>query len=345
VNIQAPFSGAPAARQRAIRPDAREAFLRGRFFWAKRGQANAVIASKYLSTAIELQRDYAEAWAALADVYAVNAAAPSPVIEPWPGNPTDAGIVAAREAMRLAPELGEPHAALGKLLISKLQFADAERSLREAVRLSPQYSTARQWLGTFLGRQRRCDEARTQVDIGARLDPLTALVNEAVGSVHLQCGEPERAIEILNAVLQMHPTATTTRIQLGRALVLAGRPKEALAVLRPLHQPDDAESFTTAILIKSLADAGELEELQNRIARLRAPYLRAVAAAAIGDRAGLYENLQRALDEADRSWLTGLVTEPAFAPYVGDARFAEVAARVGFPVPIPAARFASRFTH
>src|SRR5688572_5081660 len=76
---------------REVVSEARDAYLRGRFFWAKRSQADAVIAVRYLSAAIGLQPDYAEAWAGLADVYAVNEGAPSPAIVPWPGNSVDGG--------------------------------------------------------------------------------------------------------------------------------------------------------------------------------------------------------------------------------------------------------------
>ncbi len=328
------------ARIQEVRADAHAAFLKGRFFWAKRGQANAVIASQYLSTAIQLQPDYAEAWAGLADVYAIDRGAPSPVIVPWPGDPLEAGILAAREALRLAPRLGQAHAALGKLYLGQLRFLDAEAELKEAVRLNPNYSTARQWLGTLYGRLRRCDEARTHVEIGARLDPLTALVNEAVGSVHTLCGEPERAIQILENVLRMHPGSDTTKFQLGRALMAAGRPKEAVAVLRPLQQTGGEGSATSAY-IKALADAGELDELASIEAALTSPYLRAAAAAARGDRARMYDALDRAIHDANRSWLAGLLVDAAFQPYVYEDRFAAMAAEAGFPTPIRPARFST----
>jgi len=146
-------------------------------------------------------------------------------------------------------------AALGKLFIGQLRFAEAETELREAVKLNPNYSTARQWLGTLYSRLRRCEEARTHVEIGARLDPLTALVNEAVGSVYLMCGEPERAISILENVLHMHPTAVTTRTMLGRALTGAGRPAEAVKMLEPIITPD-GESFGPAALMNAYFHAG-----------------------------------------------------------------------------------------
>jgi DNA-binding winged helix-turn-helix (wHTH) protein/TolB-like protein/cytochrome c-type biogenesis protein CcmH/NrfG len=327
------------SRTRDIRPDAHAAFLRGRFYWAKRGQANAVIATEYLSTAIRLQPDYAEAWAGLADVYAVNSGAPSPAIVPWPGDSTAAGIIAAREALRLSPLLGEAHAALGKLLMGQLRFAEAEIELREAVRLSPNYSTARQWLGTMYSRLRRCDEARTHVEIGARLDPLTALVNEAVGSVYIQCGDPERAVQVLENVLRMHPTAITSRTMLGRALTAAGRAKDGVAILEPIITPD-AQSFGTAALMNAYFGAGETAKFRELSRWVTAPYLKAVSAALDGDRERMYAELRRSLAENERSWLTNLAVEPAFAPYSADRDLEAIAGAAGFPIPLRPPPFA-----
>ncbi len=140
---------APARVARAVAPEARDAYLRGRFFWAKRGEANSVTAVRYLSAAIALQPDYAAAWAGLADVYAVYDGAPSPAIVPWPGNSAEGGMLAAQEALRLNPDLGEAHAALAKLYVARRRWSEAERSFARAIELSPQYSTARQWYGTM----------------------------------------------------------------------------------------------------------------------------------------------------------------------------------------------------
>jgi DNA-binding winged helix-turn-helix (wHTH) protein/TolB-like protein/Tfp pilus assembly protein PilF len=329
--------GSKVRNSRVVLPEARNAYLRGRFFWAKRGQANAVTATGYLTSAIQLQPDYAEAWAGLADVYAVHRAAPSAVIAPWPGDSDSAGVIAARRAIELDPTLGEAHAALGKILVNRRQWTEAEKELRLAVQLNPNYSTARQWLGTMYGRLRRCDEARLQVETGARLDPLTTVVNEAVGSVYMSCGEPGRAVEMLQDVLKMHPEATPTRGVLGRALLVAGRAEEALAVLEPGQQPG-AEGFGTGWLLTAYARTGRIDQVKALTATIKSNYLQAVAAAAMGDRTQLFEHLDLAWS-TDQSYLHGLLNEPAFAPFIGDPAFVEFARRSGFPVPIPPARF------
>lgn len=333
----APSTGRVA---RAIAPEARDAYLRGRFFWAKRSQADAVIAVRYLSAAIELQPDYAEAWAGLADVYAVNEGAPSQAIVPWPGNSVDGGLLAAKEALRLEPNLGEAYAALGKLYVGQRRWIAAERSFAHAVELSPQYSTARQWYGTMFARLRRCDEALDQVTQGARLDPLTPLVNEAVGSVYLTCGEPARAVEVFDSVLAMHPTASTTRYQRARALDRLGRHTEAIRELETLDDAEPSDAVGSALAM-SYANAGRVAQARARLARVDAPFFRAQVFAVLGEAEQMFEMLERALVTSGNG-LQNLISGPYFARYFQDTRFIDIATRAGFPMPIRDARFSTR---
>lgn len=321
---------------RAVAPEARDAYLRGRFFWAKRGEANAVTAVRYLSTAIRLQPDYAEAWAGLADVYAVQEAEPSPAIVPWPGDSIEGGLMAGREALRLSPDLGEAHAALGKLYVGRRRFVEAERSFAKAVALSPQYSTARQWYGTMFGRLRRCDEALEQVQMAARLDPLTALVNESVGSVYLQCGDPARAVGVYDAVLAMHPTAQSTRRRRGQALSRLGRHDAAIRDLEAVAlTPGESVSGALAIVY---ARAGLTAKAYEMAATVTSPFVRARAYAELRDPARMWPMLEQAL-AGNETALADLLASPEFETYRLDKRFVDFAARAGFPLPIRDARF------
>jgi DNA-binding winged helix-turn-helix (wHTH) protein/TolB-like protein/Flp pilus assembly protein TadD len=329
----------PTRVTRVVAPEARDAYLRGRFFWAKRGQANSVTAVRYLSAAIELQRDYAEAWAGLADVYAVYEGAPSPVIVPWPGDSTEGGLMAAREALRLNPDLGEAHAALAKLYVGRRRWSEAEQSFARAIELSPQYSTARQWYGTMFARLGRCDEAIEQVKQGARLDPLTALVNEAVGSVYLECGELQRAIDVFDSVLSMHPTAHTTRYRRAQALGQLGRHDDAIRELTAVITAVPSDS-TGAALAVAYVNAGNKARARQLLATLTVPFLRARVFAALRDRERMFDQLERSL-KTDSGGLQNLVTSGEFEPYRQDPRFVDFAARAGFPLPLRSPRFSA----
>jgi Tfp pilus assembly protein PilF len=211
---------------------ARDAYLRGRFYWNQRTPAGLHAAVDHLTRAIHDAPDFALAWAGLADVYASGGTVVSAAIAPWPGDPNTAGILAAERALQLDPTLGEAHAARGKLLMQLWRWADAERELAGAVRVSPNYATARQWYGTLLARLKKGDAAVEQVRIGSEIDPVTPIINEAVGSTFSMCGQPDRAAAAHRRVLEIHPAFATAHMLLGSSLYRLGKLTEAEASLR-----------------------------------------------------------------------------------------------------------------
>lgn len=320
-----------------VAPEARDAYLRGRFFWARRGRSNGEMAVRHLSAAITLQPDFAEAWTALAEVYAVTDGGPSPVIVPWPGDTLEAGLRAVQEALRLNPESGEAHAALGKLHVGRRRWSEAERAFAKSIELTPDYSTARQWYGTMLARLRRCDEGLEQVKAGARLDPLSALVNEAVGSVYLVCGEPRRALEVFDSVLVMHPAAPTTRQRRADALSRLGRHEESIVELRQLAAAFPGASMTGSLAV-AYARAGRAADAHETLRHVSAFFLRAQAFAALGDPERMWDMLEQSLAKQGGA-LANLLAAPEFEQYRHDPRFTDFARRAGFPLPIRDARF------
>ena len=200
------------------------------------------LAVGHLTRALEAQQDYAVAWAGLAEIYAIGGETPSSVFKPWPGDPVEAGVQAAHEAMRLDPSLGEAHAALGKLRMLQWRWTDAEQELAEAVRLGPNDATARQWYGTLLSRLQKCPNAIEQAAIGGEIDPITPIVNEAVGTTLAACGQPQRAIQAFKKVLSMHPEFASTHMRLAGAYMRLGDAASALTEYRG-GRPFEAEQL------------------------------------------------------------------------------------------------------
>lgn len=167
--VAPPALAARWAVRRNVSSEARDEYLRGRFYWNKRTYDASRKAAEHLQAAVRLQPDYALAWAGLADLYAVRGPSAFDHGRPTLNGRRADGVDLAREALRLDPSLGEAHAALGKSLMAKWEWRGALNELRLAVQLSPRYATARQWYGTLLARLQLCDEAIAQVKIGAEV--------------------------------------------------------------------------------------------------------------------------------------------------------------------------------
>lgn len=98
-----PAAEARLAQKRPVHPEAFEAYLRGRYLWNRRTPESERSAREYFERAIELEPEYAEAYASLAESYAPR------VRRDFRGEPL------ARKALQLHPDLPEAHAALGAI--------------------------------------------------------------------------------------------------------------------------------------------------------------------------------------------------------------------------------------
>ena len=330
---------APAVSKSPARPialEARKEFATGRYFWDQRTEPGLEKAVVHLSRAIQLQPDYAEAWSALADAYAMDAKTPSSALTPWPNDRIAAGTAAARRAIQLDPTLGHPHAALGRFLLDQRRWQESEVEHREAVTLSPQYSTGRQWYGTLLGRLGKCEEALKQAQIGADIDPLTPLVNEGVASVHLMCRQPARAIPILRRVLDMYPDLLTSINRLGTAYASIGEYQQAFEALERGLKIAPNNCRTRVILSDALILSGNVAKgtaLARRIQQESAAGVEeltdcgASASAVLGDENAMFAFLERARDQGDT--MDRLLFEPRLVRYHRDPRYRALLEEVG----------------
>jgi DNA-binding winged helix-turn-helix (wHTH) protein/TolB-like protein/Tfp pilus assembly protein PilF len=290
LRLASPPSSTTTSRPQAG-AEARNEYLRGRYFWNLRTESGVEMAVEHVTRALEAQRDYAIAWVGLAEIYAIGGETPSSAFRPWPGDPVEAGIRAALEAMRLDPSNGEAHAALGKLRMAQWRWADAEHELAEAVRLSPNDATARQWYGTLLSRLQKCPDAIEQAAIGEEIDPITPIVNEAVGTALAACGQPQLAIRAYKKVLAMHPEFASTHMRLAGAYMRLGDAASALTEYREAVRLRPNNCEFQARMTRALTALGETDEARAIGAKIAAdavtgrasPFCAAVAHANLGD--------------------------------------------------------------
>ena len=95
---------------KAVNPDAYEAYLKGRYFWNKRTADGMKKAIDYFNQAIEKDPNYAQAYAGLADSYALAGDWKYGVLAPKEAYPK--AKAAATRAIALDSTLGEAHISL-----------------------------------------------------------------------------------------------------------------------------------------------------------------------------------------------------------------------------------------
>src|SRR5437667_7756488 len=149
-------------------------YMQGRALAQRRIREDLLMAIRYYEKALEEDRNYALAYAGLADAY---------------GNLGVYGYTApidgrrkqeeaARKALTLDENLAEAHAALGAgyMAFAPSNFALGDRQLRHAIELSPSLALAHSYLGNSLVRQGRIDEGLEEYLKAREFDPLSSIL-------------------------------------------------------------------------------------------------------------------------------------------------------------------------
>ena len=174
--------------------EAYEAYLLGRQKWSARTAASTAEAVTLFQKAIDLDPDYAQAYAGLADAYRHQV--------PYGGLPEAEALPKAERAVRKAlvldDQLAEGYATLGGLLAQQNRdLAEAEAALKRALELNPAYSDAYNWLALTYQASGEFEKAQTVVRKGLEVDPLSLVLQVNLG---LNLGALGRTDEMRAAV-------------------------------------------------------------------------------------------------------------------------------------------------
>ncbi|MGK7313029.1 MAG: BTAD domain-containing putative transcriptional regulator [Candidatus Longimicrobiales bacterium M2_2A_002] len=233
----------------------------------------------YFQRALDRDRRYALAWSGLADALALLE------FYDYPAPTTDVGpLEAARQAVELAPDLGQGHASLGIIHSIRYQGPAALRELGRAVQLAPSYAEAHVWLGW----------------------------------VHLLRGAPEQALAPARRAVELDPLAPAHRVYLAETWLANGEPEAALAEAeraRRLQPEYGLARFVEALVLHHLGRADEAEHAARATLDLvppagtpSHPEIRALLAAiraATGDTAGARTILEE-IRESGHAFSIGL---------------------------------------
>src|SRR5438105_12607623 len=206
-------------------PAAHELYLKGRYFWNRRNTASLRKAGDYFQQAIDLDPNYALAYAGLADVHSI-----LPVYAGTaPKEDVPKALVVARKAVELDSNLAEAHTSLGNALISNAQLKLSEPEFRRALELNPNYATAHQWLAECLFGQGRFLESLAENERAHELDPLSLIINASYASSLSGVGRYDDAIKQARKTLELDPELVPGHEILGQTYEDEGKFDEAIA--------------------------------------------------------------------------------------------------------------------
>lgn len=316
------------------KPDAYEAYVKGRYFWNKRTEKGMKKGLEYFRQAITLDPTFAEAYVGVADSYAtLGLYAILPPKEAFP-----AAKEAAKRALEMDDGLAEAHASLGFIhFYYDWNAADAVKEFQRALAENPNYAMAHSWFGEDLAAMGRFQESSVEAQHAMEGDPLSLIIGSNAGWTFSLAGRTDEAVEILKKAIDIDPTFPRTHFRLGRAYEQKKSYDLAIAELERAVSLSPEDACYKGSLGHAYAVSGHLNEARKVLRELEArngeTYVPAYAIALVY--AGLGENdhtlvwLQRAFD--DRSTpMAFLKWDPELSGLHSDPRFQKLVQRVSF---------------
>jgi TolB-like protein/DNA-binding winged helix-turn-helix (wHTH) protein/tetratricopeptide (TPR) repeat protein len=316
-------------------PKIYDAYLMGLYEANQRSEPSLRKSVEYFKTAIQGDASYAPPYAGLANSYLLLAG--------WllmpPADAYPKAKAAALHALELDETLAEAHTTLAEAEHEyEWKWSDAEREFHRAIELDPNSAIAHKSYAEFLMHGARSAEAIREMERARDLDPLSLIVNTLVGFAYSNARQYDRAIEEYEKVIQLDPQFAPAHYFLGGALTNVRQYDQALAHLQKARALTHGASLMSAGLARGYALAGRREQAQQSLRELQlrgmhhyvSPYGLAQVYAALGDKSGALDMLDRAVNEHAFEVLF-LRVDRSFDSLHENPRFEELLKRVGFP--------------
>jgi len=328
-----PHEQAALKNVKRVNPDAYEAYLKGRYFWNKRTADGLKKAADYFNQAIEKDPNYAQAYAGLADSYALLGDWEYGVLAPKEAYPR--AKAAATKAIELDSTLGEAHISLAFCLDGyDWDWESAGNEFRRGIELNPGYATGHHWYAWHLTALGRNGEAVAEIKKAESLDPLSLIISADLAEELLIAHRYDEAITQSRKTMDLDPRFAVAHYELGQAFVQKHMYNEAIAELQKAIALSGGSTTCTSNLAYAYAVSGSKNEAVKILNDLKNRSNHGVSNAP--EIALVYVGL----DEHDQAmaWLEkafaerfnpGVLLRPAFDPLRSDPRFQDLLRRIG----------------
>src|SRR2546423_3045075 len=306
-------------------------YLKGRYLWKKYTAECIQKGIEYFQQAIDLDAEYALAYAGLADSYfrLSNTYLPPKKVLPQ-------AKTAALQAVSLGDHLSEVHTSLGMVkLYYDHDWRGAQLEYIRAIELNHNAHLAYQRYGMYLVYCGRFEEALIQFYRAQELDPLSLQVSVNKSACLYLMGHADKAIRELQKVIELESNFYPAHMTPGWVYVHEGRFKEAVAEAQEgFRIGKDYAGLGLLGYAYALSDKRrDAETVLNKLLRkfrrdYVSPYNIAIIYAALGKKDQAFKWLERAY-EGRSDWLVWLKGSPERSSLREDSRYAELLKKVG----------------
>lgn len=322
----------PAVRRRE-KPGAREAYLKGRYFWNQRSKESLRKAIQCFEAAVQEDPDFALGYSGIAD--SLTLLSFYEIVPPSEAMP--AARRAALRAIELDPDLAEAHASLADVLFHfERDWQGADCEYRRAIQCNPRYALGYHWYANLLAAKGLHEAAHIAIVHALEIDPVSPIALVWAGVTSHLAHRFDEAIEYYKKALDLDPLFIWTHMYLAQGLEQTGHLKEAIKEFETTIKLAGGSNCVLAMEAHAYAMAGDkasarqiLNRLKNSTNRNCMPsYDIAAAYAALGESRQMGLWLNRACDERNMKVFT-LIQDPRFDRLRDRPEFKEVVDHAG----------------
>jgi TolB-like protein/Flp pilus assembly protein TadD len=314
---------------------AQDLYLRARYSMHTYNRDQVAEARVLLERAVQIDGNYALAWASLARCYAL--------LQEYgllsPDESRRLGSTAATTAISLDPDMFEAHSTLAEALFKfDWNWDEADAHYRRALEANPSFSLARWQYARFLSAAGRVDQAVAEALRAEQSDPNSIDVKGTVAMMLFYKRQYAASVDKTTEALALDPRQPGPHFIRGRALAGLGRLDDAAHEIEDTVRMTGNQSGQLAELGRVYALAGRRGDAATILARLAGPQDGADAFVAaqdaayvqlgLGMRSEALSGLERAVDQRSERVLW-IRVDPRLDPLRADPRFQKLVERIG----------------
>jgi TolB-like protein/DNA-binding winged helix-turn-helix (wHTH) protein/Tfp pilus assembly protein PilF len=333
--IRAEVTKADGARLQetyTVNSRAHDVYLRGRFEWNQKTVASLEQSIELYKQAIDLDPQFALAYAGLADSYIV--LGEEGRMSPIKANPLISA--AATKAVELGADLAEAHMVLAASKELDWDWTGAEREYRRAIDLNPGLSRAHHWYAFLLVVLGRSAEGVTEIRRAVDLDPLGNRIHRVEAIIYYYARQYELAEQTIDAFAGADKNSFFAHCLLGRIRLARKDYASALSELSIASRAEIKDPAGLALLMYAYSRQGNKGESLKWAAKLKqmsehqyvSPYWMAVISLGFDDHNKAISLLNDAC-QTKSAGLMALKVDPLFDPLRSDPRFQDLLRKIG----------------
>src|SRR6266481_3307779 len=324
--------------------EAYQLYLQGRYCYNKYTPDYFQQGIEYFEKAIELDPEYAPAYAGLGFCYGTlfyfGSVAPHQIVPKW--------RALIDRAVEIDDRLGDAYLSRASIeFYYDWDFAKAESDYERAIEINPNSPDAHRRSGHFLANCGRFDEGIEQGELAIELDPLSLVVQFFVARIYLLAQRVDHGFEQLRKMQAIEPNFAGGLTQLGGLYLTTGKYDEAIEAYKKALTLGHFVVPALSYLGAAYGIAGKLDDAYRTLDQLFvmeqgqyvSPFSIARVYSGLGENDKAFEWFEKAF--AERSGEMVALKSETLAHLMGDTiirddRFQDLVRRVGMHVDRPA---------